>query len=230
MIHIKKETEKYPDLKTILDQLKSGGSVKNRDGLYDLQSGCIIKGNQVYIPKVFRNKILEELHEGHLGVVRMKALARSTVYWPKINDDIETMVKSCKNCMENAKMPTKMKTHHWEYPSKPWERIHVDFAGPFQGHIFFLIIDAHSKWPEIFITKSMTSKEVIKLLHDTFSRYGLPCTLVSDNQSTFTSDEFQRFMNIHGIKHVTCAPFHPSSNGQAERYVDTMKRALKSLE
>lgn len=120
--------------------------------------------------------------------------------------------------------------HHWEYPSKPWERIHIDFAGPIFEHIFLVIVDAHSKWLEVYPMKTANSFKTIECLRDCFSRFGLPVVLVSDNGTQFTSQEFQTFIRSNGIKHKTCAPFKPSSNGQAERYVYTLKQSLRAMQ
>ncbi|GFX74229.1 uncharacterized protein K02A2.6 [Trichonephila clavipes] len=75
--------------------------------------------------------------------------------------------------------------------------------------------------------KVTTTKKTIECLRDSFARFGLPRVLVSDNGSQFTSYEFQRFMHKNGVRHKTSAPFKPSSNGQAERYVATLKQSLK---
>ena len=50
---------------------------------------------------------------------------------------------------------------------------------------------------------------------------------MTDNGPSFTSDEFARFMTGNGIKHIKSAPYHPSSNGQAERAVQTLKLGIK---
>ncbi|GFR08753.1 uncharacterized protein K02A2.6 [Trichonephila clavata] len=101
----------------------------------------------------------------------------------------------------------------------PWERIYVDFAGPFFEHTFFLIVDAHSKWLEVYPMKTTTTKKTIECLRDSSAIFGLPRVLASDNGSQFRSYEFQRFMQKNGVGHKTSAPFKLSSNGQAERYV-----------
>ncbi|GFR02763.1 uncharacterized protein K02A2.6 [Trichonephila clavata] len=159
----------------------------------------------------------------------MKAIARSFVYWKYIDRDIEEAAKNCVDCARYKADPTKAKVHYWEYPSMPWERIHVDFAGPIFEHIFFLIVDAHSKWLEVYPMKTTTTKKTIECLRDSFARFGLPRVLVSDNEYQFTSYEFQRFMQRNGVKHKTSAPFKPSSNGQAERYVATLKQSLRAM-
>ena len=88
----------------------------------------------------------------------------------------------------------------------------------------------HSKWPEVVMMSSATSQLTIDVLRSLFSRYGLPEQIVSDNGSQFTSEEFAHFMKMNGIKHVLCAPYHPSSNGLAERFVQTFKRSMKASE
>ena len=61
-----------------------------------------------------------------------------------------------------------------------------------------------------------------------FATHGLPEQLVSDNGPQFRSADFAEFMKGNGVKHIRCAPYHPSSNGAAERFVRTVKEALKS--
>ncbi|GFV26096.1 uncharacterized protein K02A2.6 [Trichonephila clavipes] len=145
------------------------------------------------------------------------------------DNDIEEAAKNCVDCARYKADPPKSKVHYWEYPSMPWERIHVDFAGPIFEHTFFLIVDAHSKWLEVYPMKVTTTKKTIECLRDSFARFELPRVLVSDNGSQFTSYEFQRFMHKNGVRHKTSAPFKPSSNGQAERYVATLKQSLRAM-
>ncbi len=110
------------------------------------------------------------------------------------------------------------------------KRIHIDFAGQFQGKMFFIMVDAHSKWPEVIIMSSTTSEKTIEALSSFFARYGLPEQIVSDNGPQFTSVEFDNFMKQHGIKHIKSAPYHPSTNGLAERFVQTFKNAMRASE
>ena len=91
-------------------------------------------------------------------------------------------------------------------------------------------MDAHSKWIEVFIVPSTSTADTIKKLRVAFSTHGLPVTLVSDNGTAFTSSEFQEFMKRNGVQHITTAPYHPSSNGLAERAVQTVKAGLQKME
>ena len=106
----------------------------------------------------------------------------------------------------------------------------MDFAGPFRGKMFLILVDAHSKWPEVVEMGTTSAAKTIEVLRQIFAAYGLPEQLVSDNGSQFTSEEFAKFTKANGIKHICITPYHPSSNGLAERFVQTFKRAMKTGE
>ncbi|XP_033761665.1 uncharacterized protein K02A2.6-like [Pecten maximus] len=158
----------------------------------------------------------------------MKSVARSYVWWPNIDKQIEQLCSSCLGCQRSGHMPKSAPVHPWEWPSNPWQRIHVDFAGPFMNFMFLIVIDAHSKWPEVFTMRSTTTTLTIELLRNLFARHGIPEQLVSDNGPQFISEEFRQFMKQNGIRHSTSSPYHPRTNGQAERFVQTFKQAMKN--
>ncbi|GFR18918.1 uncharacterized protein K02A2.6, partial [Trichonephila clavata] len=86
---------------------------------YTIEDGCIMYGLRVCIPRKFQKNVLEELHAGHLGIVKMKAIARSFVYWKNIDKDIEEAAKKLVDCARYKADSTKAKVHYWEYPSMP---------------------------------------------------------------------------------------------------------------
>lgn len=200
-----------------------------RDAL-SIIDGCIFFGDRIVIPQDFRSQILKELHRGHPGMVRMKLLARSKVFWPHIDKDIEKIVKACESCAITGKTPIKCTLQPWTIPTKPWSRVHIDYAGPIDGMSFLVIVDALSKWPEIFLTKSTTTARTTELLSEAFARHGHCDIIVSDNGPQFASSEFETFCKTLGISHVRTAPYHPQSNGQAEKFVDLLKTGLKRSE
>ena len=93
---------------------------------------------------------------------------------------------------------------------------------------FLILVHANIKWPEVIPMTTGTSQTTIEALRSIFSRFGIPQQLVSDNGSHFTSSEFATFMSENGIRHIRTAHFHPSSNGLAERFVQSFKQAMKS--
>lgn len=191
-------------------------------------NGVLTYGTRVIIPEKYRNQVMEILHEGHLGMVKMKSLARSYVYWPNIDQQIEQKCRGCHGCTSVRKMPSSAPLHPWEWPSHPWRRLHIDYAGPYLNRMFLVVIDAHSKWPEVVVMKNATSATTITALRNMFARFGLPDQIVSDNGSQFTSNDFEQFLKSNGIYHIKSAPYHPATNGLAERFVQTFKLAMKA--
>nr|XP_037290929.1 uncharacterized protein K02A2.6-like [Rhipicephalus microplus] len=191
--------------------------------------GCLLWSDRVVIPQKLRFRVLEALHSGHPGIIRMKALARSYVWWPGMDAAIEEWVRCCSSCQETRPELPRAPVHPWEASRNPWSRLHMDFAGPFQGQTFLIVVDSYSKWLEVIPTSSMTSQTVISALRKLFATHGLPDIIVSDNGAQFKSTEFREFLDSNLIRQVTSAPFHPSTNGQAERMVRTTKEGLSRI-
>ncbi|XP_039312438.1 uncharacterized protein K02A2.6-like [Solenopsis invicta] len=231
---IAKETCRDPHLGKIVKTLEAGQDLaragyKAPEVNYTLTANCLLFEHRIVVPDTLQQSILNDLHAAHVGIVKMKGMARSFVYWPEIDADIERVAKSCAECAKDAHAPPKFRDHHWEYPKEPWERIHIDYAGPVEGVMLLIIVDAYSKWLEVKVTTSTTTTATIATLDELFSRYGVPVTVVSDNGRQFVSAEFEAFLQTSGVKyHKLTAPYHPS-NGQAERYVQTVKNALKAM-
>ena len=159
-------------------------------------------GIRVIIPGSLRERVLQELHEGHPGNVRMKSLARLHVWWPKLDQSIASVVRDCAKCQLTRNKPQIAPLHPWDWPDTPWQRIHIDFAGPFVNKMFLVVVDSHSKWLEEEIMPSVNSESTIETLRNMFARYGVPMQLVSDNSPQFTLREFADFMKQNGIKHT----------------------------
>ena len=194
-----------------------------------VEDGCVLWGSRVIVPPKGRKVVLKMLHEAHPGINRMKGLARSYVWWPGIDDELERCVRSCEICQVHRKSPPVAPMHAWSWPSKPWTRVHIDYAGPFMGSMFLVVVDAHTKWIEVHKTSSSSAASTISLLRKTFATLGLPEVIVSDNASNFTSEEFAEFLKRNGVRHIKTPPYHPASNGLAERAVQTFKEGMRKL-
>ena len=94
-----------------------------------------------------------EKHEAHPGESRMKVLAQSYVLWPGLEQDIVKKVKGCDKCQAHQSTPAEAPLHPWEWPGFPWSRLHVNYAGPYKGEMFLVVIDAYSKWLEVYNLK-----------------------------------------------------------------------------
>lgn len=191
-----------------------------------MQDGVLLWGLRVVVPPVLQSEVLEVLHESHPGATRAKQFARSYVWWPNIDSDIERRVRSCTSCAEQRREPNAPVLGRWEYPTAAFHRVHVEHAGPFLGTYWLVWVDAYSKYVGVYRVKRPDADLAVKTLREVFALFGLPNQVVSDNGPSFIAEEFQEFLRSNGVKHVRSAPYHPQTNGEAERFVQTFKRAM----
>lgn len=137
-----------------------------------IEQGCLMWGIRVIVPSELHQKVLTELHGGHQGTVKMKALVRSHVWWPNIDEDIMLVTQECAGCQLVQKDPKLTPVHPWEYPEGPWRRVHLDFAGPVEGKVFLVAVDAYSKWPEVVMMQDTTASPTIQELRTLFLHVG----------------------------------------------------------
>ena len=146
------------------------------------------------------------------------------MWWPGISDELEARVRNCQHCQDSQQNPPLALLHPWEGPNEPWTRLHLHFAGPFQGYMFLVVVDAGSKCMEVIPMATTSATATVAELRALFSVHRLPERVVTDNGPQFTSQEFQQFLQV---VNVPVAPYHPSSNGLAERAVQTFKQGLR---
>ena len=92
------------------------------------EQGCLMWGLRTVIPPSLTQTILTELHEGLPGIARTKSIARSHVWWPKIDQEIEKVTRECQSCNKTRRAPLASPLLLWSWPTAPWQRVHVDFA------------------------------------------------------------------------------------------------------
>ncbi|MEL7079736.1 MAG: integrase, partial [Cyanobacteria bacterium J06582_2] len=197
------------------------------DSLY-IESDVIYFGNRICIPPVYHERLLTELHATHIGAISMKKAIRDLFWWPNINKSIETIAANCPGCKKYKKKPSKNTLSVWPFARRPLERVHIDFFEYKNKHVL-IMVDAFSKkiWCHYMGTDT-TAKTTVAVLFAWFcSESGSPTTLVSDNGPQFTSNLFADKMKLWNIKHVFSPPYHPCSNGAAERGVQLVKDRLK---
>ena len=194
-----------------------------------IEDGCLLWGSRVIVPLKLQSRLMEELHECHPGVCKMKALSRAYIWWPQIDEQIEVMVHKCVDCTNAQNIPRENPLLLWPWATQPWQRIHIDYLDV-DNRMFLLVVDSYSKWMEVYHMHSTTAAATINKLRILFASYGLPRHLVSDNGPQFVAEEFKLFLKVNGIRQTLTPPYHPSSNGLAERHVQTFKRIFKKLQ
>lgn len=234
---VKAETAKDRTLSRVLSYIRDGWPVEaetrelspyfNRKTELYCELGCIMWGHRVVVPMACRDRVLKEVHDSHMGIVKTKQMARSYAWWPGIDEAIEAECRACRVCAAVADAPPAHEPRCWSWPDRPWSRLHLDFLGPVAGVMYLVVVDSHSKWIEIERMNSTTASGVIQNLRNLWARFGLPKQVVSDNGPPFSSSEFKNFLLDNGVGHTFSAPYHPASNGAAENAVKTCKRVIK---
>ena len=235
---IASELQNDPLLKLVATYLVNGWPKKVSPNLVDffkirenlcLDLNCLFFRDRVIIPEKLKLKVLKLLHSNHDGIVRTKMLARSIFWWKGMAKDIESLVKNCVICDQTRRVPKEVIKTSWPETTYPFQRIHIDFF-KFDGLVFLLIVDTFSKFID---TKPMPSGtnvyQVIEVLQSYFKYFGICEEIVSDNGPPFNSYIFEEFGRLNGIKISKSPPYHPQSNGQAEKSVDILKTHLNKF-
>ena len=113
------------------------------------------------VPKQCCKTLSDSLHESHMGVSRTKTIARQYFWWPKMDSNIESMVKSCPSSQMIRPTLPFTPIIPCEFLKAPWSRVHINHTGPFMGKYFLIVVDAFSKWLEMELVKSTSTGETI---------------------------------------------------------------------
>ena len=116
-----------------------------------------------------------------------------------------------------------------QLPKALWLKGAVDIVGLIDNKYLATYIDYYSSFPEVAITRDITSKSIVKILMNIFARHGYPEEIVSDNGPQFISQEFRRFLSSKGIKHVCSSPYFPRSNRKIERFRRYLKNNFQAV-
>jgi len=187
--------------------------------------GCLLWGERVIVPEVLRPDVLKRLHMGHLGIRRTQALAELYVWYPGISKDIAQIVNECQLCQESRNALPLPAPGSWP-TQRQWGRLHIDFAGPFLNKYICVLVDASTSWVDAMWCVGPTAEAAIHLARSSFSCFGLPDVVVSDNGPAFRSGEWQQYLTSLGVKVMFAAPYSPFQNGIVERKIQWLKSLL----
>ena len=190
------------------------------------EQGCILWGIWVTVPQKLQQQVRLELHQSHPGIARMKVKARSYIWWPGLDGDLDTLVCSCTKCQSCQSMPAvALLRPSLALAFSAMAMLHIDYAGSVDGRMLLIIVNAHCKWPEVIPMSSTTSQTAIRALGQLFASHGLPQLLVWDNGPQFSADEFITFLTQMVL--ITFVVL-PTTNGLAECFEHTLKKALRT--
>ena len=177
-----------------------------------IENGLIFKAHRLVIPTSQRAKYLRHLHTGHLGEETTLLLARETVFWPGISDDIRNAVKACDVCQKHKPAQQKEPLISHDVPSMPWVKLGFDIF-EHHSHHYLLVADYFSKFSIVKKLSNQTSGHVINLL-----------------KTIFASEEFRAFAVQYRFQVQHSSPRYPQSNGFIKAMAKTAKNIMDKAE
>ena len=187
---------------------------------YNDTDKILLHGTRIVVPAALQERAVILAHVGHQGIVKTKALLREKVWFPGINQRVETLVKNCITCQasEHPKM-NKEPLIMTELPQGPWEEVSADFCGPLPATDKYLlvIVDDYSRYPVVEMVTSTSATAVVPVVDKVFAMFGTPKVLKTDNGPPFNSAKFKEFANYLGFTHRKVTPYWPKANGEAEK-------------
>ena len=179
-----------------------------------LAGKLLLRGNRIVIPHGMRKEILQDIHSGHQGIVKCRARARQSIWWPGISVHISQVVENCDICSQHRAVHREplMTTPVQE---RPWQRVGTDLFF-WEKKSYLLIVDYFSWYIEVAHLSVTSAHAVIAALKDTFSRHGIPQTLVSDNGPQYSCTLFKDCAKEYGFTHLTSSMRYPQANGEGK--------------
>ena len=222
-------------------QASKGGFVIHKELLYhrDQVEGQAVC--QLCVPQGRRDNILRLAHEsvfgGHLGERKTRERIRLSFYWPGLRKSVLCHVRSCCNCQLRSRPVTtdRVPITPITRADVPFQVMNMDCVGPLdppsaQGHKYCLcIVDNCTRWPSVYLLKSLTAKAVCDALVELFTHVGVPKVIVSDCGTNFTSQLTQGMLRKLGCSPRFNTPGHPEASGMVERFNQTCKNMLSHV-
>ena len=236
-ISLAKETEKDEILIALKNTILRGWPEKKDECPQNLKSywnyrdelsvldGLILKHTRIIIPSECRDEVLEKLHEGHFGIDRTKLRAWDSAYWPQINQDIETLVKSCEKCQEFSRRNNRDPDLPREIPLVPWSLLEMDLF-TLDDQTFLLVVDVTSRFPVVKILSSETANSVINALKGVYCDFRLPKRVLTDNGPCFKSQKLVEFHAKLNIGVEISSAYNHQLVGSVERMVQPIKQIM----
>ena len=199
------------------------------------QHGSLLfRGDRLVVPSALRERVLQNAHEGHQGVVRTKQRLRARFWWPRLDREVREQLRSCPVCSQHDEHVRKENPplQPIPLPEGPWERLMVDVIGPMAGppaeRYGIVLCDVYSRWPEVALCHDATAGTIVQFLETVFAREGFPLELISDNGPAFRSAELGAFLARCGVRQTFSSPYSPQTCGLVERMNRTVKGAVQS--
>ena len=150
-----------------------------------ITDGMIMKDKRIVIPASLQEQALENLHRSHMGIVKTKERASTSMFWPKIYKDIENFLPRCCPCMSHKIKQTTEPLEH-DIPTKPWCSLMLDNF-EYKGSLHLIIYDRFTRFIVVKKCADLSACSAILSLLEVFSEHGVPSNIHSDRGRNFVS-------------------------------------------
>jgi hypothetical protein len=240
----------------LLDEIKKaqkesleGGDVRKErtkgwiDRLEENDNGIKTRFGRMWIPRFCKVKelLLNEAHKSrysiHPGATKMYQDLRHHYWWPGMKRDVAKYVEKCLTCaqvkVEHQKPCGKLQP--LEIPEWKWENITMDLITKLprtrkQHDTIWVVVDRLTKSAHFLpIRENISSEEMAEMfVAEIVARHGIPATIVSDRDTRFTSRYWRKFQEEMGTKLLISTAYHPQTDGQTERTIQTLEDMLRA--
>ncbi|PAA51672.1 hypothetical protein BOX15_Mlig023015g11 [Macrostomum lignano] len=203
--------------------------------------GALLHNGLPVIPQHMRAELLQQAHDrpsaGHLGQRRVLRALRERSWWPDMREDVRDWVRSCLVCQRRKGAPKRARAElvRQPLPAKPWAVMQLDIKGPLpvteSGKRYIIcFVDPFSKWVEAAALSQIDATTVAEaLVTCVVLRHGVPGVVHSDQGRQFEAEVFKQTCALLGAEKSRTSPFHPSGNGNVERFNRTLGNMLSAF-
>lgn len=187
--------------------------------------GLLFFRDRLVVPSELRKQTLQLLHSAHLGIEKTRMRSKELYYWPGMSSEIEEFVAACRICEGLHRRNPKEPLQQHPVPKYAWEQVAMDIF-EYAGTSYLAVVDSYSGWLISEKLKNKSIDEIIRVLKQLFTKFGIPTGIRSDNVP-FNSYKFKNFANECNMNLTFSSPNYPQSNGLAEKAVSIAKNILK---
>ena len=207
---------------------------------WESNNGCY-HHNQLVLPYVYRHQVLQQLHDArtacHMGLRRTFLKIQDRFHWHRMKEYIHRWIRTCDRCQRRKAPGRSARAPLVNYTvGCPMERIAMDICGPTRspskkGYNYILVItDYFSKWVDAYPLVTHTARDIAEVLVTRWITYwGCPMSIHTDRGADFDSKLMHEVCDLLKIEKTRTTSYHPSGDGQVEKYNSTMCQMLSSI-
>ena len=193
------------------------------------------------VPAGKRQAAIDGCHRsaGHQGRDRTLGLLKERFWWPGMARAMFRAVSNCARCIQ-YEAKSQLPLMNPILCTEPMELVHIDYVGmevmvaakekPVVKNVL-VVVDHFTRFVQAYVTKNHTASTTARVLYNNyFSVFGFPQKLMSDQGTEFCGNVIAAMCSLLGVEKIRTTPYHPQTNGSAERVHQTLQRMIGKLD